>query len=375
MVIESASRIEPCGFEESVPAALRALAAEIQEAAPTIGAGLHPDVCSELRWAVRISNAYHSNMLEGYVADPVKIDGALRSVTANPLLEMAIAHVRTEEWLDALQTEGFLPFAADIVLETHRRLYDAMPEAFRMQEMGGRQIQIEPGDYRKHEAEVGRHMPPSPGRLPDFMKYFESRYRSLTKVQPGKIISIPAAHHRLAYIHPFADGNGRVGRLMTHGMLEASGIAGHGLWSISRGLYGGLEGVGEYHHQMAAADHPRRGERDGRGNLSLAGLGSFTRWFLQVMLKEIHHARKMFEPEALAGRCADMIDGTAETKGRVLRALTEGGVPQGTDASLARLEALGLMVVDPQRGNFMKLKFPAALWSDILPDLFVPAPS
>ena len=43
-----------------------------------------------------------------------------------------------------------------------------------------------------------------------------------------------AAHQRLAWIHPFRDGNGRVARLHTHLVLGKLGLT-NGLWSPLRG--------------------------------------------------------------------------------------------------------------------------------------------
>ena len=55
----------------------------------------------------------------------------------------------------------------------------------------------------------------------------------------GKLDAILAsfvAHHRLAWIHPFLDGNGRVARIAIDAMLRACGVNGAGLWSMSRGF-------------------------------------------------------------------------------------------------------------------------------------------
>src|SRR5262249_27554840 len=95
------------------------------------------------------------------------------------------------------------------------------------------------------------------------------------------------AHHRLNYIHPFPDGNGRVSRLMSHAMALQAGIGAHGLWSISRGLARGLEGRTEYKTMMDAAETPREGDYDGRGNLSLRRPREFARWFLRVALDQV----------------------------------------------------------------------------------------
>jgi Fic family protein len=95
-----------------------------------------------------------------------------------------------------------------------------MPEELRFTEHDGQRKEIIPGAFRVEgeEVAVGRHLPSSAHRVPAFMDHFVMRYRSMTRGATGRILSIPAAHHRLNYIHPFLDGNGRVSRLMSHAM-------------------------------------------------------------------------------------------------------------------------------------------------------------
>tara|TARA_R110001599_G_scaffold229825_7_gene429062 strand:+ start:298 stop:471 length:174 start_codon:yes stop_codon:yes gene_type:complete len=50
------------------------------------------------------------------------------------------------------------------------------------------------------------------------------------------MLAAAAAHHRLMWIHPFVDGNGRTGRLFTNQHLSYVGLSGYGLWTISRGF-------------------------------------------------------------------------------------------------------------------------------------------
>jgi len=40
-----------------------------------------------------------------------------------------------------------------------------------------------------------------------------------------KIIGVAASHHRLLWIHPFIDGNGRVTRLLSHALLRELDVA------------------------------------------------------------------------------------------------------------------------------------------------------
>jgi Fic family protein len=65
--------------------------------------------------------------------------------------------------------------------------------------------------------QVGTHVAISPGALPRFLERFDQVYSKLGKTE--SIISNAAAHHRLLWIHPFTDGNGRVTRLMSHPVM------------------------------------------------------------------------------------------------------------------------------------------------------------
>lgn len=318
MVLETPARIEPCGIEEAIPVALTDLILEIRSAAEVLGRRLHPDSAAELRAMTRIMNAYYSNLIEGHNTRPRDIEAALAGrldeVEDRPLAEEAAAHVRVQAWIDETSSRGDLPEPTSVafICDLHRRFYDAMPEELRFTEHDGQRKEIIPGAFRAagEEVSVGRHLPPSASRIPAFIDHFALRYRGLTSGPTGRILSIPAAHHRLNYIHPFLDGNGRVSRLMSHAMCQAAGIGGHGLWSISRGLARGLRDPAEYKQRMEAADQPRRGDRDGRGNLSLSTLTSFTEWFLAIMLDQIHYAEILYDLEALRSRYIQLISDT-----------------------------------------------------------------
>ena len=65
------------------------------------------------------------------------------------------------------------------------------------------------------------------------MARFEEVYGRLGNFE--RILASGPMHHRLLWIHPFADGNGRVTRLMSYAVLRRALDTG-GLWSIARGL-------------------------------------------------------------------------------------------------------------------------------------------
>lgn len=144
-------------------------------------------------------------------------------------------------------------------------------------------IKIVPGELRKDQVRVGRHIPPDPADLPAFLKRFAEGYSSPHLSKLRKIIGVAASHHRLAWIHPFLDGNGRVTRLFSHALLRELDV-GSELWAVSRGL---ARRVADYKANLQAADEPRRGDLDRRGNLTMSGLVGFCAFFLTACVDQI----------------------------------------------------------------------------------------
>ena len=227
------------------------LAAELAAASAKLGRSLHATTAAHLADLVRIMNTYYSNLIEGHDTRPRDIERALagkldRDEGRRHLQMEAAAHVRVQSEVDRIAAEGTLPEPAspEFIRWLHREFYKDAAEPMLTIVGEGRAFRMVPGEWRskaEHEVAVGRHRPPSSGRVEDFMHYFAQRYRFEAMGRAGRIIAMAAAHHRFNYIHPFPDGNGRVSRLMSHAMAWRADVAAHGLWSISRGLARGLE--------------------------------------------------------------------------------------------------------------------------------------
>ncbi|GHE73796.1 hypothetical protein GCM10019059_36640 [Camelimonas fluminis] len=323
-MLETPSRIEPAIFEDAIPQVLADLSIEIQREAGALGRGLHPESASELADLVRMMNSYYSNLIEGHNTRPKDIERALAGAglepTTRPLALEAKAHVMVQRQIDGMHLSGKLPSptSVEFLCWLHRAFYDEMPEDFRyIERPDGSRVEIVPGKFRR-EAEddvvVGRHHPPSSERVPAFMEHFARRFRAAENSPSTMIIAIASAHHRLNYIHPFPDGNGRVSRLMSHAMAQRAGIGGFGLWSISRGLARGLQDRGEYKRMMDHADSPRRSDLDGRGNLSAAALKDYCEWFLKVVLDQISFSAFMFDLERLESRFRALVRDVLDDK-------------------------------------------------------------
>ena len=330
--VESPQRIEPTRIEE-IPADVADLVAELSAAAATLGAALHPSTAAQLAGLVRLMNAYYSNLIEGHNTRPRDIERALAgdfdddSIRRN-LQQEAAAHVRVQAQIDALAARGALPEPAsmEFILWLHSEFYkDAPREMLRLVgPMDG--LLMEPGRWRtrrEHDVAVGRHVPPASENVPAFMRYFSEHYRLERVGKSGRIMAMAAAHHRLNYIHPFPDGNGRVSRLMSHAMGHVAAIGAHGLWSVSRGLARGLASRLEYKQRMDDADSPRRGDLDGRGNLSQAALTEFIRWFLAISLDQVRFMANLFELDTLRRRLRSVAERDERLAAESIRLLDE----------------------------------------------------
>ena len=77
------------------------------------------------------------------------------------------------------------------------------------------------GDYKRLANEVGDHETVQPNEVHKYMKALLSDYNALKKVELDDIIDF---HVRFERIHPFQDGNGRVGRLLLFWQCLQNGI-------------------------------------------------------------------------------------------------------------------------------------------------------
>jgi len=115
------------------------------------------------------------------------------------------------------------------------------------------------------------------------------------------LILAACAHHRMAWVHPFIDGNGRAVRLQTHAVLwEIS----QGLWSVNRGL---ARGVQDYYSHLATADQPRQGDLDGRGNLTEKGLLAWVEFFLRVCSDQVDFMTRMLDMDNMKTRIEALV--------------------------------------------------------------------
>jgi Fic family protein len=392
--MENVQRIEPARLDEPGEA-INDVVAELSANSATLARVLHPKTAANLAALVRVMNAYYSNLIEGHNTRPGDIERALAGefdtdpMRRNLQLEAA-AHVRVQALIDALAAEHRLsePASPEFIQWLHREFYRDAPDETLRVASAGRSFLMQPGAWRSHpghDVAVGRHVPPSSARIPEFMHYLAERYTLASIGKSGRIIAMAAAHHRLNFIHPFPDGNGRVSRLMSHAMAHVAGIGAHGLWSISRGLARGLSSRGEYKLKMDDADSPRRGDVDGRGNLSQAALGEFVLWYLRVALDQVQFMAGLFDLNTLSRRLRNYVDLNETLKPEATRLLEEAlirgefergaisritGLPERSARRvLSDVVSTGLLASDTPKGA-VSLRFPIDSLDVLFPGLF-----
>jgi Fic family protein len=364
------------------------LAVELAARSAGFRRSLATGLMAPLAGLVRSMNCYYSNLIEGHNTHPVDIERALKNdysadVRKRNLQIEAKAHIEVQQWIDAGGLRRRATTRAG-VYEIHRRFCEKLPEELLWVENPetGERMHVAPGELRRRDVKVGRHIPISPGALPRFLARFEQAYAALGKTD--SILAGAAAHHRLVWMHPFLDGNGRVVRLMSHAMLLEALDTG-AIWSVARGL---ARNVDDYKAHLAECDLPRRNDLDGRGNLSEEALASFTRFFMQICLDQITFMEGLLEPEQLRARIllwADeqvRLDALPPKAGIVLEAvLYRGELPRGDMGALlgasdrharrvvAALMSRNVLVSEGPRAP-LRLAFPAALASRWMPGLF-----
>ena len=394
---EHISSMEPLRIAEGSRhrGALTDLSVELAAKASGFRRSLPPGLLTALADLVRAMNCYYSNLIEGRNTHPIDIERALNNDYShdpgkrNLQLE-AQAHIAVQAWIDhgGLNSVNGNAATTQAVCDIHRRFCELLPAALLTAQdpRSGESYRVEPGALRDRDVKVGNHIPVSPGAVPRFMQRYEEVYAPLGKSEA--LLAMATMHHRLLWIHPFVDGNGRIARLMSHAQLLNLLDTG-GVWSIARGL---ARNVGQYKSLLANCDLQRRNDLDGRGNLSEEALIEFTYFFLQTCLDQVAFMEDLMQPDRLRARVLVWAEEEArlgnlpQRAGRILEAILYRGqlpraevpallgtLPRTATRVTSALLQQGVLVSESSRAP-LRLAFPARLAARWLPGLFPEQP-
>ena len=365
------------------------LALELGQKSVGVRRSLPASRMTSLAELVGTTNCYYSNLIEGHDTHPIDIERALKNdysqdKAKRDLQLEARAHIAVQQWIDHGGLKDRRWLTIDGIREVHRRFCELLPEDLLWIDdpITKERVRLTPGQLRSRDVQVGRHIAVSPGALPRFLERYEQVYGRLGKTET--IIAIAAAHHRLLWMHPFVDGNGRVARLISHAALIETLDTG-AVWSVARGLARNVE---RYKTLLANCDLARRNDLDGRGTLSEEALAEFTEFVLRASIDQIDFMDSLVQPERLRARILLWAEeeirlGNLPPKStNVLEAvLYRGELPRG-DADtvvgtgerqarrvVAALVEKGVLTSESSRAP-LRLVFPAALAARWMPGLF-----
>lgn len=166
-----------------------------------------------------------SSEIEGVTAGARALAMAAIDARSGPNAQLVTANVTAMQRAVALADD----ISIDTILAAHQALLDghahAAPGRLRDQ-----QVWIGSNALSPHTASF---VPPHPSRVP---AAFDDLITYVHRVDLPVLVQVAIAHAQFETIHPFNDGNGRIGRTLVHAMLRHSGVTRTLTVPVSAGL-------------------------------------------------------------------------------------------------------------------------------------------
>lgn len=180
-----------------------------EELARLDGIGRHLPAPELLLTPMRNREAQRSSSLEGTFATPEQLalfemaphDSTLRQDTLEAAQEVS-NYARALHFWEENKTK--LPISLRLIRSLHHILLEDV-----------RGARATPGEFRRGQVKVGsqgRYVPPPANLLADCLADFDKYLHQPKTFDP--LVEAFLVHYQFEAIHPFADGNGRVGRLL-----------------------------------------------------------------------------------------------------------------------------------------------------------------
>ena len=208
--------------------------------------GLVPSVDWLLYSAIR-KEALLTSQIEGTQATLADLfdEEAGFKVSNTDDVEEVTNYLRAFRWTqEQLRDPNGLPISVRLLCEAHRRLLD-----------GARGAGKQPGELRQSQNWIGGtrpgnavFVPPPPEHVPTLLADME-RFIHDTATDLPPMVKVALIHAQFETIHPFLDGNGRIGRLLIAALFEHWGLLSEPLMYLSGYL---KQHQAEYYRRLSA---------------------------------------------------------------------------------------------------------------------------
>ena len=246
-----------------------------------------------------IVNSYYSNLIEDIIVNPLEIEKyeKIEEVKSN---NEGVAYLIAEKKINERLNRSIKTnlFSREFILFAHKNLYENMENST--------ENSIVPGKIREIDVMVGSHIPPASEYIKNYLYDFEKAYNLENRDEITSLALFAAAHHRLAWIHPFADGNGRAARLISTAAARKIGIDEGGIWSLPRAI---CKYRRQYYTMLENAD-----KTDNNGLLNQDGLAKFCKFFLTVCNLEVLFIKNLLEFKTLENNVMRIANSIAKNK-------------------------------------------------------------
>jgi Fic family protein len=173
---------------------------------------LPPGILNRLREEFRLQHTFNSNAIEG---------NTLTLLETKIVMEerITIGGKTIREHLEVIGTAGGFDLVWDYV-KPGKKIDENLIKILHKIVTSG--ILESPGTYRTLNVVITgvKKRPPDHSSVPGFMNML---IKDINQRKEHPVIVASFLHHRFVAIHPFEDGNGRVGRLLTNFFLMANG--------------------------------------------------------------------------------------------------------------------------------------------------------
>ena len=407
MFMADSIRTQGLSLQPSLPACrigeLKDLSQEVAVSSAALEGQIADSTARALGDCLRYLNSYYSNLIEGHKTSILEIEDALNKKFSEDqdkryAQELCAAHVLAEKELmgQVLVDPPDNVCSLSFVCRIHRTFYENLPEKHRhTHNRGGfTAYNVNPGQLRDGNVSLddGQSVHgPDAGILPQKYQEFEVTFDQRNFHGDERLIAAAAAHHRLTWLHPFRDGNGRVSRLFSGLYLACIGVNRSNLWSLSRGFSRDKQW---YMLNLRSADSP---------NADCTGFdqeffADYCMIFLESCLDQIRFMDRILSLKSIDARIDGYVRDRAKERGapnpldprvgKLLKALfMQGEIPRGEARNVLGMEARserqarrivsqlvkeGLVQSDSHKAP-LRIAFPTHVLSFYFPELFDPS--